>query len=159
MRRAIDVRLAGQWNTGEAVDCVALDAADRHRRRLVLTGEAGTQFLLDLPRATVLGDGDGLVLDDGAIVRVTGLAELLVELATGTPEEFVRLAWHLGNRHTEVQVLDGRLRLRRDHVLEDMATRLGATVTPIAAPFDPEPGAPHGVDAHDHGHVHRDEAG
>jgi urease accessory protein len=159
MRRATDVRPAGQWNIREEVDHVALDAADRHRRRLVLTGEAGTRFLLDLPHATVLGDGDGLVLDDGSIVRVMGLAEPLVELATGTPDEFVRLAWHLGNRHTEVQIVGGKLRLRCDHVLEDMATRLGATVTPIAAPFDPEPGAPHDLEAHDHGQAHHHKTG
>jgi urease accessory protein len=47
------------------VDRVILAADDRHRRRLVMTGEAGTRFLLDLPQATMLRDGDGLVLDDG----------------------------------------------------------------------------------------------
>ena len=46
-----------------------LDAHERHRRRVVLTGERGTTFLLDLPQAVALHDGDGLVLDDGAIVK------------------------------------------------------------------------------------------
>ena len=35
-------------------------------------GEGGTAFLLDLPQATALRDGDGLVLDDSSIVRVVG---------------------------------------------------------------------------------------
>jgi urease accessory protein len=38
-------------------------------------------------------------------------------------------------------VLGDRLRVRRDHVLEAMLRGLGAQLTPIEAPFDPEPGA------------------
>ena len=128
------------------VDHVVLDAADRHRRRMVLTGETGTPFLLDLPAATVLGDGDGLVLEDGSIIRVAGLAEPLVELSASTPMDLVRLAWHLGNRHADVQIATGKLRVRRDHVLEDMAKRLGATLVAVEAPFVPEPSIPHCAD-------------
>ena len=126
-----------------------LDADERHRRRTVLTGERGTIFLLDLPHATALRDGDGLVLDDGAIVRVAGRPEPLVEIAAASPHELARFAWHIGNRHTDVQVVGGNLRIRRDHVLEAMLRGLGARLTPVEAPFDPEPGAYHG-----HGHRH-----
>jgi urease accessory protein len=95
-----------------------------------------------------LRDGDGIMLDDGGIVLVTGQAEPLAEIAARTPLEFVRLAWHLGNRHTDVQIAGNRLRIRRDHVLEEMVAGLGASVTAIDASFDPETGVPHG---HDHG--------
>src|SRR5262249_9836633 len=64
------------WNAATAIDRVVLDAQERHRRRITLTGERGTAFLLDLPQATALKDGDGLVLEDGAIVRVAGKAPL-----------------------------------------------------------------------------------
>ena len=107
----------------------------------VLTGENGTTFLLDLPHATALRDGDGLVLDDGAIVCVTGRPEPLVEISAANARELARLAWHIGNRHTDVQIVGDRLRIRRDHVLEDMLRGLGATLAFIEAPFDPEPGA------------------
>src|SRR5215468_9233003 len=107
MRRATQVKPSSDWGAARAIDRVTLAADDRHRRRMVLTGEAGTRFLLDLPNATMLGDGDGLVLDDGSIVRVTGLVEPLVELSSPTLMELVRLAWHLGNRHTEVQIVAG----------------------------------------------------
>jgi urease accessory protein len=118
-----------------------LDAGERHRRRIVLTGERGTIFLLDLPQAVALRDGDGLVLDDGSVIRVTGKPEPLVEIAARTPHELMRLAWHIGNRHTDMQVVGDKLRIRRDHVLEAMLRGLGAQLTPIEAPFDPEPGA------------------
>jgi urease accessory protein len=145
MHRVSSVKLAGQWNVAEAIDRVVLDADERHRRRIMLTGERGTTFLLDLPQATALRDGDGLVLDDGAMVGVSGKPEPLLEIAAENPQELARLAWHLGNRHTDMQVVRGKLRIRRDHVLEEMLRGLGAKLTPLEAPFDPEPGA------YDHG--------
>jgi urease accessory protein len=151
MRRATEVKSSSDWGASRAIDRVTLAADDRHRRRLVMTGEAGTRFLLDLPQATMLRDGDGLVLDDGSIVRVVGKPEPLVEIAASDEAARLRIAWHIGNRHVEVQVVGDKLRIRRDHVLEAMLRGLGATLTAIEAPFDPEQGAyAHG---HDDGHA------
>jgi urease accessory protein len=140
MRRVMSIRAAGKWDTASARDRVVLDAGDRQRRRIVLTGERGTSLLLDVERPVALRDGDGLVLDNGAIVAVAGLPERLLELATPTSREFVRLAWHLGNRHADVEISAGHIRVRRDHVLEEMATGLGASVAAVEAPFNPERG-------------------
>jgi urease accessory protein len=153
MRRSHEVKSAGSWNTAVAVDGVALDADERHCRRGVLTAEQGTAFLLDLPHATVLHDGDGLVLDDGSIVRVVGRPESLIEVTAADAHALARLAWHLGNRHTEVQVVGDRLRIRRDHVLERMLADLGAGLRTVEAPFEPERGA-YDHHAHHHGHDH-----
>jgi urease accessory protein len=151
VKRASDVKKTTDWNAAEAIDVVTLAADDRHRRRLVMTGERGTRFLLDLPQAAMLRDGDGLVLDDGSIVRVVGKLEPLIEIAAATEVDRVRIAWHLGNRHVEVQVAGDRLRIRRDHVLEAMLSGLGATLAPIEAAFDPEQGAY--AHWHDDGHI------
>lgn len=153
MQRASEVRRAGDWDAAVAVDRVVLDADERQRRRVALTGERGTSFLLDLPQAVMLRDGDGLVLDGDAIVRVVAKPEPLLEVAAATPHALARLAWHLGNRHTEVQIAGDRLRLRRDHVLAAMLTGLGAAVSEIEAPFDPESGA---YEPGEHGHRHGD---
>ena len=83
---------------------------------------------------------------------IASQAEPLAEIAARTPLALVQLAWHLGNRHTDVQIAGDRLRIRRDHVLEEMVAGLGATVTLIEAPFDPEGTAP--AHSHDHGHDH-----
>jgi urease accessory protein len=141
MKRACEIKPAGAWNEAGAVDCITLDAHERHRRRIVLTAERGTTFLLDLPQATALRDGDGLLLDDGAIVRIAGRPEPLVEIAAASTSELARLAWHIGNRHIDVQIAGDRLRIRRDHVIEEMLRGLGARLTPIEAPFEPEGGA------------------
>ena len=147
MKRALDISKREDASTAPVVDRVTLAAEDRHRRRLVMTGEAGTRFLLDLPQAAMLRDGDGLMLDDGSIVRVVGKCEPLVEIAAASAAARLRIAWHIGNRHVDVQVVGDRLRIRRDHVLEAMLVGLGAQLTPIEAPFDPEPGAyAHGPD-------------
>ena len=81
------------------------------------------------------------MLDDGSIVRVDGKPERLVEISAANARELARLAWHLGNRHTDVEIVGDKLRIRRDHVLEAMLRGLGATVTEIEATFHPEAGA------------------
>ena len=72
MKRAREVKTAGHWDSASAVDQITLDAHDRHRRRVVLTGERGTTFCSIYRRQTALRHGDGLVLDDGGIVRIVG---------------------------------------------------------------------------------------
>jgi urease accessory protein len=153
MHRVIAIEHAGEWDAANAADRVVLDAGDRHRRRIVLTAEKGTECLLDFEKPVRLRDGDGLLLDDGSIILITGAPEPLVEVSAHTPIDTVRLAWHLGNRHTDVQITGDRIRIRRDHVLEEMLRGLGAHLTPLEAPFDPEPGAPQdGHHHHRHGH-------
>src|SRR4029434_10692988 len=125
MRRACEIRAAGTWNAASAIDRVVLDAAERHRRRIALTGERGTAFLLDLPHATALKNAACAWLEDEAIVRVAGKAEPLIEIAATSPQDLARLAWHIGNRHTQMQVVGDRLRIRRDHVLRSEERRGG----------------------------------
>jgi urease accessory protein len=151
MKRVTDIKHPGEWPSSSAADRVVLDAGDRTRRRIVLTGEKGTTFLLDFEKPVALRDGDGLMLDDGSIVLVSGAPEALVEVRAHNAVDTVRLAWHLGNRHTDVAIAGGHIRIRRDHVLEDMLRGLGAHLTALEAPFDPEPGVPQG---HGHGHGH-----
>src|SRR5262245_16631905 len=93
MKRAFEVKAAGGWRENAAVDRVVLDADGRYRRRMLLTGESGTVFLLDLAKPTPLRQGDGLVLEDGSIVRVEGKPERLIEITAANEQELARLAW------------------------------------------------------------------
>jgi urease accessory protein len=154
VKRATGIKHAGEWDAGSARDRVVLDAGDRARRRIVLKGEQGTEFLLDFEKPVNLRDGDALLLDDGTLVLVAGENESLIEVSAGSALDAVRFAWHLGNRHTDVQIVGGKLRIRRDHVLEEMLRGLGATLVPLDAAFDPESPTPsheHGHHGHDHG--------
>lgn len=156
MIRATKIRVAGSWE-GSSADRVVLDYEDRHRRRIQLTGEGGLDFLLDLPDTARLSSGDALELDDGRLVEVVAAPEDLVEISAQDMPHLVRIAWHLGNRHLPTQLMRDRIRIRRDHVIEQMVTQLGGQLTEVTAAFDPEGGAyGHGrtLDHGDHHHAH-----
>lgn len=155
MRRATAITPAGSWPADQAVATVTLDFDDRFRRRIKLDDDAGEAFLLDLSEAAHLRHGDGLRLEDGGMLAVHAAPEDVIDIACGSPRELSRIAWHLGNRHTPVQVLDdGGLRIRYDHVLMEMVIGLGATAEKTSAPFDPEPGAYSGDGNLSHSHSH-----
>jgi urease accessory protein len=141
---------AGSWSA-PAVDRVVLDYDGRHRRRIVLTGASGAQYLLDLASATHLRDGDGLALADGGVVQVVAQPEPLLEVRAASPEALLRLAWHLGNRHLAAAVSAERILIRRDHVIAHMLEHQGAVVRAVEEAFDPEGGA---YQDHGHGHGH-----
>ena len=160
MIRATRVLGPHRWTQAPA-DTVVLDFNDRHRRRMAMTGTRRFEFLLDLENAVALRGGDALVLDDGRLIEVVAAAEPLVEIRGADPHHLIRVAWHLGNRHLPTQIMPKGLRIRRDHVIEEMVRGLGARVIEIEAPFDPEGGAyatgGHGA-RDDHGHDHHDHA-
>src|SRR3954462_1211819 len=154
MIRATKVQGQHHWHEAPA-DTVVLDFDDRHRRRMAMTGTRGLEFLLDLESAVALRGGDALVLEDGRLIEVVAAPEPLAEIRGADPGHLVRIAWHLGNRHLPTQIKANGLRIRRDHVIEEMVKGLGARVIEIEAPFDPEGGAyaaAHGT--HDQGHGH-----
>lgn len=135
-----------------AGDRVVLDYRDRFLRRKRLATEAGAALVVDLPETVSLEDGDALVLAGGGSIAVAAAAEPLVAVTAADARALARLAWHVGNRHTPAEIGDGRLLVQRDHVIEDMLSRLGATLVPLMAPFRPEGGAyGHG---RTHGHHH-----
>lgn len=155
MRRAVEVLPAGSWPAGNEAATVTLPCTERHRRRILMRDDGGAEFLLDLPEAVQMIDGNGLRLEDGAILRVVAAEEFVAEARCADPLHLARVAWHLGNRHLPVQVLaDGGLRFPHDHVIEAMVVGLGAEVSHCRAPFQPESGAYSGGGGHGHSHGH-----
>jgi urease accessory protein len=146
MQRIGQALNAGTW-PGPPEDRVVLDYDGRYRRRVVLTAESGAQYLLDLPEARHLRDGDGLVLESGDLVCVVAAPEPLLEVRAASPEALLRLAWHIGNRHLAAMLEEDRILIRRDHVIAHMLEHQGAKVREVVAPFDPEGGA---YVAHEH---------
>jgi urease accessory protein len=141
MRRAIAVHQRGAWPEEAALDTVTLAYVDRHRRRIRLVAGSGQAFLLDLPRAHHLVEGEGLELEGGGYIRVRAAVEPVIEIEAEDHAALLRIAWHLGNRHLPLQVAGDRLRIRADHVVAEMVAGLGGRLTALHAPFDPEIGA------------------
>ena len=140
-------RLAVAGEPGALADTLTLTHEARHLRRSVMQGDGGLSLLIDLPHATVLAEGDRLMLDDGRLVAVRAAPEPLLEVRAADAHHLVRLAWHLGNRHLPTQIEADRLLIARDHVIADMLTRQGAHLAEIEAPFMPGAyghGATHG---------------
>jgi urease accessory protein len=157
MRRAIEHFAAGAWPQERAADSLTLSFDDRHRRRIRLASDAGQPLLLDLPKAVAMADGDGLLCDDGRWIAVRAAPEELVEISCANARSLARIAWHLGNRHLPTQLLGAFLRIRPDHVIEDMVRGLGAEIRHLVAPFQPEGGAyesGNGLHHHHHDHPH-----
>ena len=131
----------------------------RQKSRLRARLENGEEVALILPRGKVLRGGDRVTATDGREVEIVAAPEKLLHIES---TELARVAYHLGNRHVPLQVGQGFLRIAEDHVLEEMARKLGARVSHIEAPFEPEAGAyghqhdemGHGGRIHDHFHSH-----
>src|SRR5262245_8750962 len=145
-------RSAGHWPKEKAAGTITLDFDARHRRRIRLTTDQGDDILLDLPKAVAMADGDGLQLDDRSWLRISAASESLVEVRHKDRHQLMRLAWHLGNRHLPTEIREGALRIRPDHVIEEMLRGFGAALEKIQEAFQPEGGA-YGV-SHNHGHHH-----
>ena len=149
MHRASIHLPAGQWPRERSAGSLTLDFEARHRRRFRLTADQGDDILLDLPQAVAMADGDGLQLEDGRWLKVLAAAEDIVEIRHKDALQLMRIAWHLGNRHLPTEIRGHVLRIRPDHVIEDMLRGFGAEISNLQVAFQPEGGA------YGHGHHHR----
>jgi urease accessory protein len=128
-----------------------LDFDARCKSRLLLRLDNGEQAALIVERGRLLRNGERVRIEDGREVEIVAAEESLLEAVASDPLVVAKAAYHLGNRHVAVQLMPDRLRFPADHVLAEMVTRLGLTVTALVAPFEPEGGA------YGHHHAHGSE--
>lgn len=129
---------------------LTLTAEERTRSRHTFTADDGSLVCLQLPRGTVLRDGDVLSSAMGEQVRIQAKAEPVYTVSAKTPHALLRAAYHLGNRHVSLEIAPDYLRLIPDSVLKDMLTTMGLEVREETHPFHPEAGAY----AQEHSHHH-----
>ena len=134
-----------------------LDWDVRQKSRFDATDSEGRSLGVFLPRGTVVRGGDVLVAQDGSLVSVKAAAQsvLLVTHCAehGTPFDLLRAAYHLGNRHVQLELTAEHLKLEPDHVLADLLRQMHLIVTPVNAAFEPEAGA-YAAGGHGHEHDH-----
>jgi urease accessory protein len=145
---------------------VELDWDVRQKSRFDATDSTGRPLGVFLPRGSVVRGGDVLVAEDGSLIVVKAAPQpvMVVRHCTehGSAFDLLRAAYHLGNRHVQLELQRERLLLERDHVLADMLRHMHLRVDDDELPFEPEGGAyaagghshadqGHG---HDHGHTH-----
>lgn len=147
---------------------VELDWDVRQKSRFDATDSQGRHIGVFLPRGTAVRGGDVLVAEDGSMIRVVAAPQTVLEVRAcaehGSPFDLVRAAYHLGNRHVQLELQPDHLKLEPDHVLADMLRGMHLEVRELQAPFEPEGGAyaAHaagghaGHGHHDHDHAHHD---
>jgi len=138
---------------------VELDWDVRCKSRFDATDSAGRILGVFLPRGTSVRGGDVLVAEDGSliVVKAAPQAVLMVRPCAqhGSPFDLLRAAYHLGNRHVQLELQADHLKLEPDHVLADLLRSMHLIVTEESTAFEPESGAYASVGAgHDHGHEH-----
>ena len=132
----------------ESVEHLVLPFEQRQKARHRVRLESGREIGIQLPRGTVLRNGDLLESSTGELVSIVAAAEAVSTATSDDAVLLARAAYHLGNRHVHLQVGNGWLRYLRDHVLDHMVESLGLSVTQGVLPFEPEAGA------YRHGHEH-----
>ena len=143
---------------------VELDWDVRQRSRFEATDSLGRRIGVFLPRGVAVRGGDLLVTEDGSLIRVEAAPQTVLVVRAdpqhGAPFDLLRAAYHLGNRHVQLELRPDHLKLEPDHVLADMLRRMGLSVSEATLPFEPEAGAYEGHGhARGHGHRHGHEHG
>lgn len=135
--------LPARHGRGTPIDLIILAHDERRLRRKLLRLTSGMEVTVDFPQTITLDHHGALELEDGSLVEVLAAEELLYEIRGNDTAHLVRLAWHIGNRHTSAQLEGDRILIKRDHVLKAMLEGLGATIANVAEPFFAEHGAYH----------------
>jgi urease accessory protein len=138
---------------------VELDWDVRCKSRFDATDSTGRALAVILPRGSVVRGGDVLVAEDGSLIVVKAAPQpvMVVRHCTehGSPFDLLRAAYHLGNRHVQLELQSDRLLLEPDHVLAGMLKQMHLLVSDEQMPFEPEAGAyAAGGHGHAHGHDH-----
>jgi len=148
------LKITERLDLAERYDAViSLDYDSRKRGRLKTLTETSEDAGLFLERGRVLTDGDYLKATDGRVVLVRAAVEQLTRASTTDPVLLAKICYHLGNRHTPVEIQPGSVFFQRDHVLSDLCSQLGLGVEHVERPFAPERGA---YGKHARGHHHDD---
>lgn len=136
---------------------VELDWDTRARSRFEAVDSRGRTLAVFLPRGSVVRGGDLLVAEDGSLIRVDAAAQPVLVIRHcpdhGQPFDLMRAAYHLGNRHVQIELRPELLKIEPDPVLAEMLRAMHLIVDETSAAFEPEGGA-YAAHGHEHGHAH-----
>ncbi len=145
---------------GAVVGVLTLPFEQRRKSRQRAVLDDGQEVAVELPRGTILCDGEFLLdAEQREAVLVRAAPEALSVVRADDPWQLARAAYHLGNRHVPLQLGPGWIAYRHDHVLDGLVHALGMSVELARRPFEPEAGGYEKSAGHDHLHDHAHGAG
>ena len=114
--------------------------------RRILRGKRITdcdqEIFLQLPRKGKLNDGDILLTNkSNCYVEIIAKKENLIEISSNSYLELIKTAYHLGNRHVEVEINGDILFTKSDYVIENMLNNFNVDIANTKKKFFPETGA------------------
>lgn len=131
---------------------IALAFAERAKSGVHAKLESGEEVALNLPAGEVLRGGDLVTASDGRVIEVVSRPERLFQVES---PDLAQVAYRLGERHAPVQFGAAFLRVAADPALEEVLRNLGAKLSTVEAPFEPEAAVSDG----DHVHAHDEHCG
>ncbi len=132
-------------------DSITLDQDTRKKARIKTETDAGHSIGIFVKRGHPLRIGEVLKTECGQLIEVKGQDEPVATARASDWLTFSKVCYHLGNRHTSMQIGELWLRFKPDHVLEELAENYGLVIDHTPAVFEPENGA-YGGHSHSHSH-------
>jgi len=137
----------------EITDSITLDQDTRKKARIKGKTDSGVDIGIFMERGHPLLVGEVLKTECGLFIEIKGQAESVSTAVATDWLTFCKVCYHLGNRHTSLQIGELWVRFKPDHVLEELAENYGLTINNTPAIFEPENGA-YGIGKHGHSHAH-----
>ena len=125
---------------------LTLSSDERRILRGKRLSDCDQEIILQLPRNGKLNDGDILLTNKSSFyVEIIAKTENLIEISSKSKLELIKTAYHLGNRHVEVEIKNNILLTKGDYVIENMLKNFDVDIVNSQKKFFPERGA------HSHG--------
>ena len=106
--------------------------------------DCNQEMHLQLPREGKLNDADILVTNHKNLyVQIIAQKENLLKINAKTDLELIKVAYHLGNRHVEIEINENILLTKNDYIIQKMLKNFEVICTKVEKKFFPETGAFH----------------
>ena len=121
---------------------LTLSADERRILRGKRLTDCDQEIILQLPRKGKLNDGDILSTSESNFyIEIVAKKESLIEISANSKIELMKTAYHLGNRHVEVEIQENILLTKGDYVIENMLKNFNVDIVNTQKKFFPERGA------------------
>jgi len=121
---------------------ITLSSDERRILRGKRLTDCDQEIILQLPREGKLDDGDILLTNKSNFyVEIIAKTENLIAISSSSKIELIKTAYHLGNRHVEVEIEEDILLTKDDYVIENMLKNCNVDIVKSQKKFFPERGA------------------
>ena len=121
---------------------ITLSSDERRILRGKRITDCAQEIFLQLPREGKLNDGDILLTNKSNFyVEIIAKTENLIEISSNSYIELIKTAYHLGNRHVEVEIEEEILLTKDNYVIENMLKNFNVDIMNTRKKFFPERGA------------------